>query len=86
MAAPLRVGPRTVGVLQTDWLAPRPLGQDEIDLVGLAAGRIALAVDRAQAYEAEQIARLRLELLARTSDVLGESLDFRAAARRSRPA
>ena len=78
MAAPLRVGPRTVGVLQTDWLSPRPLGQDEIDLIGLAAGRIALAVDRAQAYEAEQSARLRLELLARTSDVLGESLDFRA--------
>jgi len=79
LAAPLRVGPRTVGVLQTDWLAPRPLGQDEIDLVGLVAGRIALAVDRAQAYEAEHAARLRLELLARTSDVLGESLDFRAA-------
>jgi PAS domain S-box-containing protein len=79
LAAPLRVGPRTVGVLQTDWLAPRPLGQDEIDLIGLAAGRIALAVDRAQAYEAEHDARLRLELLARTSDVLGESLDFRAA-------
>ncbi len=79
MAAPLRVGPRTVGVLQIDWLQPRPVGQDEIDLIGLAAGRIALAVDRAQAYEAEQSARLRLELLARTSDVLGESLDFRAA-------
>ncbi len=79
MATPLRVGRRTVGVLQTDWLAPRPLGQDEIDLVGLAAGRIALAVDRAQAYEAEHDARLRLELLARASDVLGESLDFRAA-------
>jgi PAS domain S-box-containing protein len=79
LAAPLRVGPRTVGVLHTDWLAPRPLGQDEIDLVGLVAGRIALAVDRAQAYAAEHDARLRLELLARTSDVLGESLDFRAA-------
>jgi PAS domain S-box-containing protein len=79
MATPLRVGPRIVGVLQTDWLAPRALGQDEIDLVGLAAGRIALAVDRAQAYEAEHDARLRLELLARTSDVLGESLDFRSA-------
>ncbi len=79
MAAPLRVGPRTVGVLMTDWLAPRALGQDEIDLIGLAAGRIALAVDRAQAYEAEQTARLRLEILARSSDVLGESLDFRAA-------
>ena len=72
-------GRARVGVLQTDWLAPRPLGQDEIDLIGLAAGRIALAVDRAQAYEAEHDARLRLELLARTSDVLGESLDFRAA-------
>ncbi len=79
MAAPLRVGPRTVGVLQIDWLQPRPVGQDEVDLIGLAAGRIALAVDRAQAYEAEQSARLRLELLARTSDVLGESLDFRPA-------
>ncbi|HEY3763885.1 MAG TPA: SpoIIE family protein phosphatase [Gaiellales bacterium] len=79
MAAPLRVGPRTVGVLETDWLAPRPLGQDEVDLIGLAAGRIALAVDRAQAYQAEQSARMRLELLARTSDVLGESLDFHAA-------
>jgi PAS domain S-box-containing protein len=79
MAAPLRVGARTLGVLLTDWLSPRTLGQDEIDLIGLAAGRIALAVDRAQAYEAEQTARLRLEILARSSDVLGESLDFHAA-------
>jgi GAF domain-containing protein len=79
LAAPLRVGPRTVGMLETDWLSPRRLGQDEIDLVGMAAGRIALAVDRAQAYEAEHVARLRLELLARASDVLGESLDFRSA-------
>jgi PAS domain S-box-containing protein len=79
MSAPLRVGPRTVGLLQADWFAPHPLGQDEIDLVGLAAGRIALAVDRARAYEAEHDARLRLELLARASDVLGESLDFRSA-------
>jgi PAS domain S-box-containing protein len=79
MAAPLRVGPRTVGVLLTDWMTPRALDQDEIGLIGLAAGRIALAVDRAQAYEAEQTARLRLEILARSSDVLGESLDFHAA-------
>jgi PAS domain S-box-containing protein len=79
LGAPLRIGTRTVGVLQTAWLAPHVLGQDETDLVGLAAGRIALAVDRARVYEAEHDARLRLELLAHASDVLGESLDYRAA-------
>ena len=54
-------------------------GADEIELIRLAAGRIALAVDHGHLYEAETLARGRLTLLAESSEVLGESLDYHSA-------
>jgi serine phosphatase RsbU (regulator of sigma subunit)/putative methionine-R-sulfoxide reductase with GAF domain len=82
LGAPLRVGGRVVGVIHVGSVERRVFTPEEIELVRLAADRIALAVDHARLYEAESAARDRLALLAEASAVLGESLDYRAALER----
>jgi len=79
LGAPLRIGSRVLGVIQVGSVERREFSRDEVELIRLAAGRIALAVDHAHLYEAEMLARGRLTLLAESSEVLGESLDYRAA-------
>jgi PAS domain S-box-containing protein len=79
LGAPLRIGHRVLGVVQVGSVEPRTFHPDELELIRLAAGRIALAVDHGHLYEAETLARGRLTLLAESSEVLGESLDYRSA-------
>jgi PAS domain S-box-containing protein len=79
LGAPLRIGRRVLGVVQVGSVERRRFTSDEVELIRLAAGRIALAVDHAHLYEAEMLARGRLTLLAESSEVLGESLDYRSA-------
>ena len=79
LGAPLRIGHRVLGVVQVGSVEPRTFRRDEIELIRLAAGRIALAVDHGHLYEAETLARGRLTLLAESSEVLGESLDYHSA-------
>jgi serine phosphatase RsbU (regulator of sigma subunit) len=79
LGAPLRIGHRVLGVVQVGSVEPRIFRRDEVELIRLAAGRIALAVDHGHLYEAETLARGRLILLAESSEVLGESLDYRSA-------
>jgi PAS domain S-box-containing protein len=79
LGAPLRIGRRVLGVVQVGSVERRHFTDDEIELIRLAAGRIALAVDHAHLYQAETLARGRLTLMAESSEVLGESLDYRSA-------
>jgi PAS domain S-box-containing protein len=79
LGAPLRIGQRVLGVVQVGSVERRTFAPDEVELIRLAAGRIALAVDHAHLYEAEMLARGRLTLLAESSEVLGESLDYHSA-------
>jgi serine phosphatase RsbU (regulator of sigma subunit)/putative methionine-R-sulfoxide reductase with GAF domain len=79
LGAPLRVGDRTVGVIYVGTRARRSFQPDEVDLLGRAAARVALAVSHARAYSAEQLARDRVALLARAGEILGESFDVRGA-------
>jgi PAS domain S-box-containing protein len=79
LGAPLRIGRRVLGVVQVGSVERRRFREDEIELIRLAAGRIALAVDHAHLYQAETLARGRLTLMAESSEVLGESLDYRSA-------
>jgi PAS domain S-box-containing protein len=79
LGGPLRIGHRVLGVVQVGSVEPRRFRRDEVELIRLAAGRIALAVDHGHLYEAETLARGRLTLLAESSEVLGESLDYRSA-------
>jgi GAF domain-containing protein len=79
LGAPLRIGRRILGVVQVGSVEPRTFSKDDVELIRLAAGRIALAVDHAHLYQAETLARGRLTLLAESSEVLGESLDYHSA-------
>jgi PAS domain S-box-containing protein len=85
LGAPLRIGHRVLGVVQVGSVERRQFSPDDIELIELAAGRFALAVDHAHLYSAETLARGRLTLLAEASEVLGESLDYRAALARLAP-
>ena|GEM_PF-966615 len=53
LSVPLLVGSRVTGVLQVGVPAPRRFSDDDILLLGLAADRVALAVDHLRIYERE---------------------------------
>ncbi|HEV2458202.1 MAG TPA: PAS domain S-box protein [Ktedonobacterales bacterium] len=61
LGVPLLVGERLVGVVHVDSATPRHFTEQEVQLVQLAGDRIALAIDRAQLFEAEQTARREAE-------------------------
>ncbi len=51
---PLVLADRLVGVLHVSTYAPRDFTSDDVDLLELAAERIAVALDRSRAFEAQQ--------------------------------
>lgn len=61
MGVPLLVEGRLLGVVYVGSVAPRRFGQAEVELLQRAADRIALAIDRARAYEAVKVARQEAE-------------------------
>jgi signal transduction histidine kinase len=81
LGAPLRVHGDVIGVLHVGTLTPRRFTDDDVGLLRLAADRVAVAIDRARAYEAERSARRRLEHVQAVTDAavahlgLGELLD-----------
>jgi serine phosphatase RsbU (regulator of sigma subunit) len=79
LAAPLATAGRPVGVLYVGFAEPRRFPSEALELLGLAAGRIAVAVANARAFESEQRASARFTLLARAGEILGESFDVRGA-------
>ena len=58
---PLVFDGRPIGVLHVGTLQRRDFTRDEVDLLQLAADRVAIAVSHAQALESEQAARRRVE-------------------------
>jgi signal transduction histidine kinase len=79
---PLLVEGRVIGVLHVGTLHSRHWTVEDTQLLQRVADRVALAIDRAQAYAAEQQARIRAEaaeqrlaFLADASAVLATSLD-----------
>lgn len=68
MGAPLLVEDRVLGVVQVGTLDVRKFTLDDLRLLQLVADRIALAIDRANSYEAEQKARQEAETANRIKD------------------
>jgi diguanylate cyclase (GGDEF)-like protein/PAS domain S-box-containing protein len=64
VGVPLLSGERLVGVLHVGSVLPNRFGDPDVDLLRLAGDRIAIAVDRAQADEAERTARENERFLA----------------------
>ncbi|HWO01569.1 MAG TPA: ATP-binding protein, partial [Blastocatellia bacterium] len=68
IGVPLIVEDRVTGVIHVDTLEPRRFTEDDLKLLQLAADRVAVAIERARLYEAEQRARLEAEAANRMKD------------------
>ncbi len=68
VGAPLMIEDRVIGVIHVDTRETHSFTQDDVDLLQLAADRVALAIERARLYEAEQRARLDAETANRMKD------------------
>lgn len=68
IAAPLVVESRVLGVIHADKVERRGFTAEDLRLLQLVADRLALAIDRARLYEAEQEARIQAEGANRAKD------------------
>jgi PAS domain S-box-containing protein len=75
VAIPLVVEDRVIGVVHAGSEAYAQFVEDDARLLELIAGRIALAINQAALYEAEQVAQQRLRFLGEAGALLGSSLD-----------
>ena len=69
LGVPLLVRGEVIGVLHVGVLKHRAFGDDDVELLQLAAERAALAIDHARAFEAERRARQRVEHVQAVMDV-----------------
>ena len=69
LGVPLLVRDEVIGVLHVGVLKHREFGDDDVELLQLAAERAALAIDHARAFEAERRARQRVEHVQAVMDV-----------------
>ena len=88
MGVPLMINQRVVGVVHVGKTKKYHFSSGELHLLELAAARIALAVDRANLFQAErdardaaERARSRHEFLAEASEILASSLDYQETLR-----
>ena len=75
VAIPLVVEDRVIGVVHAGSEAYAQFVEDDARLLELIADRIALAINQASLYEAEQAAQQRLRFLGEAGALLGSSLD-----------
>lgn len=68
VGAPLLIGQRVIGVIHASSVGVGAFVEDDVKLLQLAADRVALAIERAQLYEAEQRARLEAERASQMKD------------------
>lgn len=80
---PLTAGEKAIGVLIAGRRTARPFADQDRDLLSLVADRIALSLDRANAYEAERSARKLAETHADEVKTLNTELEARVRLRTS---
>jgi signal transduction histidine kinase len=68
VGAPMQVGGRLIGVIHVGTSAPREFTEDDLQLLGLLADRVALGIEHARLREAESAARRDAEAANRTKD------------------
>jgi PAS domain S-box-containing protein len=68
IGAPLIIEDRVIGVVHTHTSEPRQFTDDDVKLLELAADRLAMTIERARLYEAEQRARVDAENANRIKD------------------
>jgi signal transduction histidine kinase/CheY-like chemotaxis protein len=68
VGAPLISEDKVIGVIHVETLEPHNFTADDLNLLQLAADRVALAIEHARLYEAELRARIEAETANRTKD------------------
>jgi signal transduction histidine kinase len=68
LGVPLLAGGRLLGVLHVGTLTPRLFGEDDVELLQLAGDRAAIAIEHARAFQAERLARQRIEHVQAVTD------------------
>ena len=68
LGVPLMVAGRVLGVLHVGSLVPRTFAAGDVDLLQLVGDRAAIAIEHANAYEAERQARQRIEHVQAVTD------------------
>ncbi|HEU4391479.1 MAG TPA: PAS domain S-box protein, partial [Blastocatellia bacterium] len=68
IGAPLMIEDRVIGVVHTHTAEARQFSEDDVKLLQLAADRVAMTIERARLYEAEQRARVEAENANRIKD------------------
>ncbi|MES1247448.1 MAG: GAF domain-containing protein [Actinomycetota bacterium] len=61
LGVPLLIEGHAIGVLHVGTLTPRIFDANDVDILQLVADRVALAIEHARVFEAERVARRRLE-------------------------
>ena len=69
LGVPLLIEGRVLGVMHIGTLSPHLFTQEDLELLQLAADRVAVGIDHARLFEAERKARLRLEDVQAVTDV-----------------
>lgn len=90
MGVPLMIGQRVLGVVHIGKTSAYHFSTSDLRLLELAAARIAMAVDRANLYQAErdardaaEQARSHHEFLAEAGEILASSLDYEETLQRA---
>jgi signal transduction histidine kinase len=68
LGVPLLIDGRPIGVLHVGTLTSHPFSPSDVELLELAAGRAAIAIEHARLFEAERAARQRLEHVQAVTD------------------
>jgi signal transduction histidine kinase len=76
LGVPLLVAGEVTGVLHVGTLTPRRFGAGDVELLQLAADRASVAIDHARLFEAERLARERVEHVQAVTDAALAHLDL----------
>lgn len=77
MAVPLISRDRAIGVMVLDHEAPaKRFSQGQVDLAEMIASHVAVSIENARLFEAEQMARRRAETLQKAATVLNSTLEL----------
>lgn len=74
---PLLLGEELIGVLHVGSVTSRVFSDEEVDVLELAAERIAMAIHRSRTYEAERLGHERAEFLSKINSEVTSHLDHR---------
>lgn len=75
ICVPIKIEGRTVGVLNVETPASRPLDTDDLEILTVIANHIGIAMHKSDLYEAERSSRRAVEAIQRVSNIVASTLN-----------